>query len=254
MIQNADIIFHQRIHDSPTTDSVEPPPAPQSFDSPTCGNGRKTNRVAKGSPWVSGFLVDTAASPAKAAAPWAPRRGSHFSRFGGGRLGPRRFWKEARAEGRAAAGEGSSPGNRRAGPRPAGAGPVTGDRPRQRARRRGGWAGGRSAHGCKKASRCPRLDACAAPANRKSGPREPGERSRSPCWGWREKGDSAYYASRQPPRQEAGAAAYYASREPPRQEAGAASYYASREPPRRAGGASVTREAEVEAEPTWVRR
>lgn len=44
MIQNADIIFYQCIHDSPKTAHVRPP----SFDSPVIGNGPKTNRVARG--------------------------------------------------------------------------------------------------------------------------------------------------------------------------------------------------------------
>lgn len=48
MIQNADIIFYQCIHDSPKTGYVGPPPGPPSFDSPVFGNGRKTNRVARG--------------------------------------------------------------------------------------------------------------------------------------------------------------------------------------------------------------
>lgn len=48
MIQNADIIFYQCIHDSPKTGSVGPPPGPPSFDSPVFGNGPKTNRVARG--------------------------------------------------------------------------------------------------------------------------------------------------------------------------------------------------------------
>lgn len=44
MIQNADIIFYQCIHDSPKTGYVGPP----SFDFPVFGNEPKTNRVARG--------------------------------------------------------------------------------------------------------------------------------------------------------------------------------------------------------------
>lgn len=44
MIQNADIIFYQCIHDCPKTGYVGPP----SFDFPVFGNGPKTNRVARG--------------------------------------------------------------------------------------------------------------------------------------------------------------------------------------------------------------
>lgn len=197
MIQNADIVFYQCIHDSPKTGDGRPPPEPPTFDSSLFGNGPKTNQVARGH---HGLPVSSKTPPLPQRRQQLPERrdGTPISLASAApeqaRPGP---WAEAqevleggasrRRRGRAAAGEGPLPSNTRARPRPAGAGLVsacTGRRPRRAPRKGSAVEGGggredeqRTAR--KQASVVRRLGARAARANRKSGQKEPGGRSRS---------------------------------------------------------------------------